>query len=118
MFNQCIYREEIKRMNQNNVQNSLLSIKEYGEITLHLRQVMEHRHINRNQLARSINVRFEVVNKWYSGDIVKLDMDILARICYVLDCDITDLLTYTPSKKIHTLSHVADSGSSEEYDPS
>jgi len=42
----------------------------------------------RNGLATAINVRFEVVDKWYKGEIEKMDLDVLARICCVLECEV------------------------------
>lgn len=55
---------------------------------------MDARGMTRNNLARSINARFEVVDKWYNNDIEKMDLDILARICFILNCSISDLLEY------------------------
>ena len=51
--------------------------------------------MTRNYLARKIDTRFEVVNKWYEDQVEKMDADILARICYVLDCRVEDLVEYT-----------------------
>ena len=50
--------------------------------------------MSRNQLARAINSRFEVVDKWYDGELEKIDADILARICFVLQCDVKDIIRY------------------------
>ena len=50
--------------------------------------------MNRNQLASAIHVNFAVVDRWYQGKVEKLDLDILARICYVLDCEVSELLEY------------------------
>ena len=55
---------------------------------------MDSRGISRNALARSIDVRFEVVNKWYNGEVFKADLDILARICFVLECEPGDILKW------------------------
>ncbi len=74
--------------------NTIFEAQEYGRVRLHLRPLMDQRHISRNQLAGLIGTRFEVVNKWYSGEVERLDLDVLARICYVLDCQIDDILTY------------------------
>lgn len=43
---------------------------------------MDEKEITRNALARAINVRFEVIYKWYNGHVEKIDADILARICW------------------------------------
>ena len=79
-----------------NVQNreSVLSVKEYGKVNLKLKELMDARNITRNSLARSINARFEVIDKWYNNDVEKLDMDILSRICFVLGCGVSDILEY------------------------
>ena len=68
--------------------------KEYGSIQLHLDEIMQERGINRNQLAKQIGSRFEVINNWCKGDVERIDLDVLARICCVLDCSVSDLLEY------------------------
>lgn len=74
--------------------NSLLLIKDYGKITIKLKELMDEHNITRNQLANMINSRFEVINKWYNNDVEKLDLDVLARICYVLNCKVEDIIKY------------------------
>lgn len=73
---------------------SLLYIKEYGKIELKLKEQLAKRQMTRGELARAINARFEVVNKWYSGQVERLDTDILARMCFVLQCEVQDLIEY------------------------
>ncbi|MBQ7975808.1 MAG: helix-turn-helix transcriptional regulator [Clostridia bacterium] len=55
---------------------------------------MDENNINRNALARRVNTRFEVIDKWYRNDVEKIDLDILARICFVLKCEVKDILNY------------------------
>lgn len=79
------------------MQNVVFSMKEYGHIEIHLRELMEERGVTRNALARATNTRFEVINKWYHGHVEKIDADVLARICYILDCNPGDIILYTVS---------------------
>ncbi len=76
--------------------NRVASIREYGKISITLKAVMDERKITRNALARAINARFEVIDKWYNGHIEKIDTDVLARICYVLECSPNDIISYSP----------------------
>ena len=79
------------------MQNVVFSMKEYGHIEIHLKELMEERGVTRNALARATNTRFEVINKWYHGHVEKIDADVLARICYILDCNPGDSILYTVS---------------------
>lgn len=81
------------------MQNVVFSMKEYGHVEIQLKEIMEKRRITRNALARATNTRFEVINKWYQGHVEKLDTDVLARICYILDCTPGDIVIYTVSKE-------------------
>lgn len=73
---------------------SVILIKDYGKINITLKAVMDAKGITRNNLARASNTRFEVINKWYNNDVEKLDLDVLARICFVLGCRPSDLISY------------------------
>ena len=81
------------------MQNIMYIIPQYGHIEIHLKEIMEKQNLTRNAVARAIDTRFEVVNKWYNGAVEKIDADILARLCYVLDCDAGDLIKYIPPEE-------------------
>ena len=73
---------------------SVITINEYGKISIRLKEIMDSKNITRNYLARVSNTRFEVINKWYNNELEKMDLDILARICYVLECSPEDIIKY------------------------
>lgn len=74
--------------------DGIVYLKEYGKINLKLKEYMDERKITRNALAKRVNTRFEVMDKWYNNRIENIDLDILARICFVLSCDTNDILKY------------------------
>lgn len=78
-------------MNNN---NSIFEIKDYGKICFHVKEIMDSKDMTRSKLAKLANIRFEVADKWYNGNIERMDIDVLTRICFVLDCKISDLMTY------------------------
>ena len=79
--------------------NSVITRKDYGRVQLRLREYLDARGMNRNQLARASQANFAVIDKWYNGNVEKLDLDVLARICYVLDCEVSDLLVYEKTEE-------------------
>lgn len=59
----------------------------YGEIKIHLAEILEEKNISLNQLSfRTEMQRTQLRN-------------ILKRLCYVLECDLHDLIEYIPPEK-------------------
>ena len=77
----------------------IIQIKDYGKINIKLKEILDGRGMTRNYLARAINTRFEVIDKWYNGNVEKIDADILARICFVLKCKVGDIIEHFPDDK-------------------
>ena len=73
---------------------SVVNLSSYGNISVHLKELIEEKGITRYRLAKLADTRFEVVEKWCSGTVERIDCDVLARFCYILDCQITDILQY------------------------
>ena len=73
---------------------NIVSLNSYGNISIHLKELIENRGITRYRLAKLADTRFEVVEKWCSGTIERIDTDVLARFCYILNCEITDIIQY------------------------
>ncbi len=74
----------------------IVTLCKYGKIKIKLRSVMDKNGITRNQLAKLTDTRFEVVNKWYNGNVERIDADVLARLCFTLGCDVGDIIEYVP----------------------
>ncbi len=74
------------------MEKTLFTPKDYGHIEIDIKKYMDKKQITRNSLARAINTRFEVIDKWYQGHVEKIDADVLARICFVLDCTPGDII--------------------------
>lgn len=75
---------------------SVVNINSYGHISIHLKELMDAKGITRYRLAKLADTRFEVVEKWCSGTVERIDSDVLARFCYILNCSIHDIIRYDP----------------------
>lgn len=73
---------------------SILTVRDYGRVAIHLDRRMEERGLTRGALSRRTGVRFEVIDKWSKGRVERMDLDVLARICCVLNCKVSDILEY------------------------
>lgn len=75
--------------------NNIKEIKiENGSYFFKLGQVLANKKISINKLMRDTNTDFKVIKRLMNGDIVKIDIIVLARICDYLECDITDIVEY------------------------
>ena len=71
---------------------SVVNINTYGNISIHLKEIIEAKGITRYRLAKLADTRFEVIEKWCSGNVERIDADVLARFCYILNCDVSDII--------------------------
>lgn len=76
------------------MKDSVYTLKDYGKATIQLKQIIDIKKISRNKLCNMIATNYDLVNRYYNNKVVRIDLDIIARMCYVLDCDINDLIKY------------------------
>lgn len=74
-------------------------MNEYGTIKIKLNELIKEKGISKNKLSHKAEMQRTQINNYCKNKITRLDTDVLARICSVLDCSIGDLLEFEPSKK-------------------
>ncbi len=67
---------------------------EGGYYTFKLKDILDKRKISINKLMRDTNTDFKVIKRYMTGELLRLDIIILARFCTYLDCELTDLIEY------------------------
>ncbi len=74
--------------------NGIFVLRNYGKVKINIKPIMKEKNITRNKLSVLTGATYNVINRYYNSDISRIDLDVLARICYVLDCDVADILEY------------------------
>ena len=59
-----------------------------------LEKLLHDRNISINKLMRDTNTDFKVIKRIMTGDIVRIDTNVLARLCDYLECSLTDIIDY------------------------
>ena len=59
---------------------SVVNINTYGNISIHLKEIIEEKNITRYRLAKLVDTRFEVVEKWCSGTVERIDADVESKL--------------------------------------
>ena len=75
--------------------DSIYTLKDYGKIDIDLKHILAVKKISRSKLANMAALSYDLVNRYYNNKIIRVDLDVIARICYVLDCKVEDILKYT-----------------------
>lgn len=69
---------------------------EYGQIHINLDKIMKEQNISINKLAFRSEMQRTQLKAYLHNNIQRLDIAVLARLCYALDCDLSDLIEYIP----------------------
>ena len=72
---------------------------ENGYYNFKLNDILEKRNISKNKLMRETNTDFKVIQRILTGELTKMDIIVLARICNFLNCKLSDIVEYYPELK-------------------
>lgn len=70
----------------------------HGEIVIHLGELIENSGISKNRFSHLAAMERTQINNYCKNNVARVDLDVLARICSVLNCSIGELLEYVPEK--------------------
>ena len=71
---------------------------EKGEYLFHLDDILKDRNISINRLMRDTNTDFKVLKRMITGELVRIDIFVIARLCDYLNCEICDIIEYKANK--------------------
>ena len=74
-------------------------MNEYGTIKIKLDELIKKAGISKNKLSHRAEMQRTQINNYCKNEVTRLDTDVLARICTVLNCKIDDLLEFVPAEK-------------------
>lgn len=71
----------------------------YGKIRIKLDELLQKSGMSKNKLSQRAEMQRTQLNHYCNNTITRLDTDVLARLCTVLDCEIGDLLEFVPPEE-------------------
>lgn len=78
-------------MNRINIEN--------GYYVFKLTKLLEDRKVSINKLMRDTNTDFKVIKRILTGELLRIDIIVLARLCDYFNCSMLDIIEYYPNKK-------------------
>ena len=72
-------------------------LKYYGKIEIKLSYIMDKYGISIYQMTKLTGLKHTTVKSYYTNSpLTRIDLDIVSKFCYVLNCKIEDIIEYIP----------------------
>ena len=73
----------------------IVEIKDYGKVEIKLKTIMDKKNISIYRLSQDAALKHSTVKNYYNNcPITRVDLDVISKLCYVLNCNIEDILEY------------------------
>lgn len=69
-------------------------VEDIGRVEITLKEVLDKNQITRNALAEATNIRYGIIDNYYKNKVSRIDLYTISKICYVLECEVEDILKY------------------------
>ena len=69
-------------------------MEDFGQVVFKIDQVLEEKKISKNKLEKDANLQRTQLNSYCNNKVKRVDLATIAKICYVLDCEIADIMEY------------------------
>ena len=67
---------------------------EFGDIYCKLDEILNQKNISTYILSEKANVRFQTIQSLRENTANRIDFNVLAKLCYVLECKVEDIIEY------------------------
>ena len=69
-------------------------MQNFGNIIFKIDQVLEEKNKSKNKLEKEANLQRTQLNSYCNNKVKRIDLETLAKICYVLECKVEDIMEY------------------------
>lgn len=76
------------------MQDSIFTLKNYGKVKHNLKEILDKKKISRHKLCNMIGANYDLITRYYNNSVSRIDLDIIARICFVLNCTVDEIIIY------------------------
>ena len=73
----------------------IVELKNYGKVEIKLSSIMDKNNISIYQMSKLTFLKHSTVKNYYNNcPLTRVDLDVISKFCYVLNCNIEDILEY------------------------
>ena len=72
----------------------IIELKDYGKVEIKLSSIMDKNNINIYQMSKYTDLKYSIFNYYNNCPFIRVGLDIISKFCYILNCNIEDILKY------------------------
>ena len=73
----------------------ITELRDYGKVQINLKDLMDKYKISIYQMSKLTGLKYNTIKSYYTNaPLTKVDLDVVAKMCYVLNCSVDDILEY------------------------
>jgi len=76
--------------------DSIISYIDYGKIVYNIKPLVEKNKLTKSQIVKKTGLNHQIVQRYMSGNVERFDKEVMAKLCYILDCKLEDIMYYSP----------------------
>ena len=69
---------------------------QYGTLNLLINDILTEKGISKNQICKDLDISRSNFNRYCRNEFQRLDVGLICKLCYYLNVDISELVTYNP----------------------
>lgn len=74
----------------------ITELKDYGKVDITLKDIMDKNNISVYKMSKLTELKHSTIKSYYNNaPLTRVDLDVVAKMCYVLDCKVSDILEYS-----------------------
>ena len=82
----------------NDLENSIITYRDYGTIKFDIKTLMDNKGITLTQMVKRTGLHNQVIKRYYEGTVERYDKEVLAKFCFILGCSLDEIISYEKPK--------------------
>lgn len=72
---------------------------DYGVVKMNIEKLLEKAGISKNKICKDLDLPRPNFNKYCRNQFQRIDANLIAKLCFYLDCTVDELIKYEHTKK-------------------
>ena len=73
-----------------------IDVKKIGTLHMDLGKLLKENNVSKTKFCRLMDIPLQNLGKYLNNTYTRIDVNLLLKICYFFECDISDFLEYIP----------------------